>query len=96
MNFNCEKILETIKCFLLKNTHLEEQVLVDSDNEYLISPLKSRPFFKNLPMFIRVPFFRTYHGVFPLEISVNNALTVYASIGDVSRPSNYTSRGTRC
>ena len=47
---------------------------------------------------IRVPIFRTYHDVFQLEISVNNALTVYKleSIGDVSRPSNYTSRGTRC
>ena len=42
--------------------------------------------------------FRTYHDVFQLEISVNNALTVYKleSIGDVSRPSNYTSHGTRC
>ena len=42
--------------------------------------------------------FRTYHDVFQLEISVNNARTVYKleSIGDVSRPSNYTSHGTRC
>ena len=38
--------------------------------------------------------FRTYPDVFQLKISVNDAVTVYEleSIGDASRPSNYTSR----
>ena len=41
--------------------------------------------------------FRTNLDVFQLKISVNDALTVYEleSIGDASRPSNYTSRDTR-
>ena len=41
--------------------------------------------------------FSTYPDVLQLKISVNDALTVYEleSIGDASRPSNYTSRDTR-